>query len=95
MTDDLRANHVTRETILRLLSDDEIASASTAETTARPLEGEEFLDLEDLAQGVRSAQWPTPTMSHLLLRRSVRRDTWTKILEQLIAFKGAKGHEGA
>jgi hypothetical protein len=95
MSNDSRPHHVTREKILRLLSDDEIASASTAEATARPLEGEEFLDLEDLNQGVRSAEGPTPTMSHLLLRRSVHGDTWTKILAQLTAFQAAQDHPDA
>jgi hypothetical protein len=90
MSTDLRSNQITRDKILRLLSDREIASASTAETTAHPLEGEEFLDLEDLDQGVRSAEAPTPAMSHLLLRRSVHSDTWTKILAQLPAFHAAK-----
>jgi hypothetical protein len=73
----------TREKVLRLLSDDEIASASTAEATAGPLEGEEFLDLNDLGAGVRVALGSTPGMSHLLLRRSVHQDTWKKILVQL------------
>jgi hypothetical protein len=95
MSNDPRPNHVTREKILRLLSDDEIASASTAEATARPLEGEEFLDLEDLDRGVRSAEGRAPIMSHLLLRRSVHRDTWTKILAQLTAFQAAKEHPDA
>lgn len=78
-----RLQHQTREKILRLLSDGEVASASTAEATAAPLDGEEFLDLEDLGRGVRVAQRPFPTMSHLLLRRSVHKDTWKKILENL------------
>lgn len=72
-----------REKILRLLSDDEVAMVSTAETTRAPLEGEEFLDLEELGRGVLVALGSTPGMSHLLLRRSVHRDTWKRILEEL------------
>jgi hypothetical protein len=81
----------TRERILRLLSDDEIARASSAEATAAPLEGEEFLDLSDLSRGVRAAQNPTPGMSRLLLRRSVCQDTWNKILQQLRYHEGELG----
>ncbi len=95
MNHDSKIDHETREKILMLLSDDEVASASTAETTARPLEGEDFLDLEDLDQGVRSALGSTPTMSHLLLRRSVHKDTWKKILEQLAVLHAVKVHAGA
>ena len=83
MSNGSKMEHETRENILRLLSDDEIASTSTAETTTAPLEGEEFLDLNDLGRGVRAALGSTTGMSHLLLRRSVRQDTWKKILEQL------------
>lgn len=83
MTNGSRTNHESRERILGLLSDADIARASTAETTAAPLEGEEFLDLENLRRGVRVAEGATPSMKHLLLRRSVHPSTWTKILEQL------------
>lgn len=83
MTNGSRTNHEARERILSLLSDVDIARASTAATTAAPLEGEEFLDLENLRRGVRVAEGATPAMKHLLLRRSVHPNTWTKILEQL------------
>jgi hypothetical protein len=73
-----------------LLSDDEVASVSTAETTVHPLEGEEYVDLENLDQGVRRALNATPMMSHLLLKRSVHSDTWKKILEQLTMLQTAR-----
>jgi hypothetical protein len=86
MNDDTRTKHVTRENIQMLLSDDEVARVSTAEATARPLEGEEYLDLEDLDQGVRSALATNPPMNRLVLRRSVHEETWRKILDELAAF---------
>jgi hypothetical protein len=61
MNNDTRTEHITRQNVLMLLSDDEVASVSTAETTTRPLDGEEYLDLEDLDQGVRSAVGKMPT----------------------------------
>jgi hypothetical protein len=95
MSNASRIDLETRKKILMLLSDDEIASASTAETAARPLEGEDYLDLEDLDRGVRSALGTTPTMSHLLLRRSVHKDTWERILNHLAAHHTAKAHTGS
>jgi len=90
MSNDSPIDHASREKILMLLSDDEVARVSTAETTVRPLEGEEYVDLENLDQGVRRALGATPIMSHLLLRRSVHTDTWKKILEQLTMLDKAR-----
>jgi hypothetical protein len=92
MNTNAKAEHVTREKILMLLSDDEVASVSTAETKVRPLDGEEYLDLEDLEQGVRSALGTIPPMGNMLLRRSVHKDTWAKIQKQLAALHTAKSH---
>ena len=92
MNTNAKAEHVTRENILMLLSDDEVASVSTAETMVRPLDGEEYLDLEDLEQGVRSAIGTTPQMGRLLLRRAVHQNTWEKIQKQLAALHTAKSH---
>jgi hypothetical protein len=57
-----------------------------------PLDGEEYLDLEDLEQGVRSALGAIPPMGNMLLRRSVHKDTWAKIQKQLAALHTAKSH---
>jgi hypothetical protein len=73
-----------------LLSDEEVAKVSTAETTARPLDGEEYLDLENLDQGVRTTLLPTPPMGQVLLRRSVHADTWDKIRKQLPGLHARK-----
>jgi len=43
MNNDLRTENVTRENVLKLLSDNEVASVSTAETAPRLLDGEEYL----------------------------------------------------
>ena len=60
-----QAAYVTRDTILNLLSHDEIAKVSTAEAASGLTEGAEYLDLELLDQGVQRAgsvrklQWGT------------------------------------
>ena len=41
-----RTEYITRDTILRLLSDDEIARVSTAETAAHLAKDDEYIDLE-------------------------------------------------
>ena len=78
-----KTEHVAREDILMLLTDAEVSSVCTAETASRPLDGEEYLDLEDLRRGVRSTIGKTPAMGRLLLRRAVQHSTWTKILKRL------------
>lgn len=66
-----------------MLSDEEIAMVGSAETTARPLDGEEYLDLAALNQGVQN-QPATPIFSRrILLRRSIHKDIWNKVLKQL------------
>jgi hypothetical protein len=95
MNNDTRTEHLTRESILMLLSDDEVASVSTIEAMARLLDGEEYLDLEKLEQGVRSALGPTTApMGHVLPRRAVHAATWDKILEQLAVLHTARAHTG-
>ena len=84
MTDAKRAEHVARDTILKLLSDEEIAKVSTAEATSELTEGGEYLDLEHLDQGVLRAKAATKvTMGNVLPRSAVRDETWSKIIAQL------------
>ena len=84
MTDAKRAEHVARDTILKLLSDEEIAKVSTAEAASELTEGGEYLDLEHLDQGVQRAKAATKvTMGNVLPRSAVRDETWSKIIAQL------------
>ena len=55
MKSDMRTENIARESVLKLLSDDEVASVSTAEAAARLLDGEEYLDLGQLDRGVQQA----------------------------------------
>jgi hypothetical protein len=84
MTNEKRSEYLTRDRLLKLLSDEEIASVSTAVTAPRLAEGDEYLDLEQLERGVLRA--PTTTaMGRLLPRKAVREATWSAILTQLPA----------
>ncbi len=84
MANDKHLAYVTRESVLSLLTDEENASVSSAEST-RLSEGEEYLDLQHLDSGVRRALATTTVTGNALPRRAVHADTWRKILTQLAA----------
>ena len=83
MKNDKRTTYVTRDDLLKLLSDDELASVSMAETTALLAEGEEFLDLEHLDKGVLRAQGKTAPTGRVLPKKAVHQATWNKFLAHL------------
>ena len=84
MTDAKRAEQATREAILELLSDEETARVSTAETATALAEGAEYVDLERLDRGVQRAKAAAGlAMGHVLPRSAVSKETWTKILAKL------------
>ena len=85
MTTETRTDYVTRDSILKLLSDDEVAVVSNAETAARITDGDEYVDLEHLDQGVRRAQKATVHAGSVLPRKAVQEATWSKILARLKA----------
>jgi hypothetical protein len=84
MTGSTHAEHVAREAILNLLSSQEIAKVSTAEAATGLTEGQEYLDLEHLDQGVQQAKALTKaTMGHVLPRNCVSAETWSTIVAKL------------
>lgn len=85
MKNDKRTEYVVRDSILKLLSEDELASVSNAETAALLANGDEYIDLEQLEQGVRTAPAKATPMSRMLPRKAVHQDTWNKILAVLAA----------
>ena len=93
MKADKRTEYITRDTILRLLSDDDIARVSTAETAASLAEGDEYVDLEAPDRGVQrvlgSAVIP---MGRVLPRKAVREKAWREIVILLSshAIEGAR-----
>jgi hypothetical protein len=84
MKSDERTEYVTRDSILKLLSDDEVAKVSTAETRAL-LDGDEYLDLEQLDRGVQRAGGAVTPMGRVLPKNAVHANTWSKILTLLAA----------
>jgi hypothetical protein len=92
MNEDQRSEYVTRDSVLKLLSDDEIARVSTAEAAPHLAYGDEYLDLGQLQYGVRRAgDAPTTTMERVLPRKAVHDATWTKILTHLATPHRGRG----
>jgi len=75
--------YILRDGIMNLLSDAEVASVSSAESAESLADGDEYIDLEQLDQGVRRAQAAPTPMGRVLPRKAVRQDTWSKILVKL------------
>jgi len=89
MKTEKRKDYITRETILKLLSDDEVAKVATAETATRLADGDEFIDLEHFERGVERAPQTTTPMGRVLPRKAVPASTWDKIVAQLPSRTGA------
>lgn len=78
-----RKELVTRDTILMMLSDDEVASVSTSETKPDLKDGDIFLDLDHLALGAQKASRTHVAMGSVLPKKAVHKDTWKKIMGAL------------
>ena len=75
-----RIDYLTRDGVMKLLSDHEAASVSSAESKEKLDEGDEYLDLEHLDEGVRKADGLIVIMGRVLPRKAVHETTWSKIL---------------
>jgi hypothetical protein len=81
-----RSELVARDTLLKLLTDEEMARVSTAETAASLIAGQEYVDLEHIDKGVQVCNAATKVvMGSALPRRAVGDPTWNKIVAQLAA----------
>ena len=80
---------IKRKDLLKLLSDNEVASVSLAETAVQLSDGDEYLDLSNLDKGVRSARKETIPMGRVLPRKALTPETWSNILAQLAPMRTA------
>ena len=78
-----KATYTMRERVLELLTDDETSKVSKAETAAGLTDGDEYLDLEQLSQGVMKAHGESIAMGSALPKKSVQPQTWATILTML------------
>lgn len=79
MKNDTSIQFVTREKVLMLLSDDEVSTVATAETADGLPDGDEYLDMELLDQGVQRAHEAKIPMGRILPRKAIHEKTWNKI----------------
>jgi len=89
-----RNTYITRESVLMLLSDDEVAAVATAETAAHLSGGDEYLDMEHLDQGVQRAEGEKSPMGRVLPKKAVHENTWKKIVKQLPSHSEVKTRVG-
>jgi hypothetical protein len=74
----------TRDSVLKLLSGDEVARLSDVETVPSLEFGDEYLDLERLEQGVQTVHALSRLgVGRALPRNGVDAETWSKILAHL------------
>jgi len=85
MNNEARSEYLTRDGIMKLLSDDEIAKVTMTEAAATLAPGDEYIDLEQLDQGVRtaSAGVKSSPMGRVVARTAVKSKTWSDIVEHL------------
>lgn len=83
MTSVTTTDLLTRDHILKLLSDGELSSVRSAETRTQLRNGDEYLDLEQLAQGVQRVTGAVTRLGDVLPRRAIHEDTWRRVLRQL------------
>jgi hypothetical protein len=80
MSDGRRIQYLARDSIVRLLSDAELAKVHAPGTTAPLSKGDEYVDLDHVAAGVRKARGATAVTGSILPRKAVKPQTWAKIL---------------
>jgi hypothetical protein len=85
MTSSTKVQLETKNSILKLLSDSEVSKLSTEESATTLMDGDEYLDLDQLAQGVQTSRGTTQPMGSLMPRKAVHASSWTKIVELLSA----------
>jgi hypothetical protein len=75
---------VTRDHILKILSDDEVARVSMTETAAQLVLGDEFIDLTQLGMGVQRVGESHPR-EDVISRKAVHEHTWRKVVTNINA----------
>jgi hypothetical protein len=81
--------YVTRDSILKMLSNEEVDRVTTAETAPRLADGDEYVDLEELGRGVQRASGTKADMGRVLPRKAVLASTWSKIVSELASSRAA------
>ncbi len=81
--------YVVRDKLLGLLSAAEMARVSTAETASRLSNGDDYVDLDDLALSVQRATGLSASLDRVLQRKALGENTWTQSLAKLAALRAS------
>ena len=82
MQNENQTGYLERNKILALLSEEEVARVSRAESEASMKKGDEYLDLSHPEKGVQRAD-TSMSMHNLLPKAAVREATWVEIVASL------------
>lgn len=83
----LLAPELARAEVLQLLAHGEHTDFSERGATAKALgNGDEYLDLDQLARGVQRARVGVELGGHVVPRKAIHEDTWRRILRHLAAM---------
>ncbi len=75
-----KSDYEMRDSVLKLLSDDEVARVSAEEGDARLADGDEYIDMAAPDNGIRCVHGAMQlTMGQVLPRSAVSSETWAKI----------------
>jgi hypothetical protein len=89
MRNEHRRQYLARSNLLKVLSDEDVANVSSAETAERLRDGDVYLDLAHLEHGLRRARGETTPSGPVLPKKAVREQTWKRILAQLTVLERA------
>jgi hypothetical protein len=77
------SRYVTRDAVLKLLTDEEIARVATLEDAESLRVGEEYLDLLHVERGVLRVELGSPPdMGHVLPRSALSDESWARLLTE-------------
>ena len=85
MNNEKRSEYFTRDGLMKLLSDDEIAKVTADESATALVDGDEYVDLEELDKGVRTVAGSTAgiAVGRVVAKKALQQGTWDKVVAQL------------
>gem|GEM_PF-2870651 len=96
MNNQKRSEYFTRDSIMELLSDDEIAKVTAAESVSSLVDGDEYIYLEQLDQGVRTVMGGTAAIAvgRVVAKKAIQERTWDHVVAQLASRRIVPVHSG-
>jgi len=96
MNNEKRSEYFTRASIMELLSDDEIAKVTADESSTSLVIGDEYIDLEQLDQGVRTVVGRPAAIAvgRVVAKKAIQQGTWDQVVAQLASRRIVPVHSG-